>query len=85
MPVIKGLCKNVNHFCTAFFFTLRNALIKSLFAFILKFYVMREIPWRREISGLLITLFMHRPPHSSARNDKGGGKYLTCNEPPFPI
>ena len=43
MPVIKGLCKNVNHFCTAFFFTLRNALIKLLFAFILKFYVMRVL------------------------------------------
>lgn len=43
MPVIKGLCKNVNHFCTAFFFTLRNALIKSLFAFILKFYAMRVL------------------------------------------
>ena len=41
MPVIKGLCKNVNHFCTAFFFTLRNALIKLLFAFILKFYAMQ--------------------------------------------
>ena len=66
MPVIKGLCKNVNHFCTAFFFTLRNALIKLLFAFILKFYVMREIPWRREISRLLFTVFMHRPPHSAA-------------------
>jgi hypothetical protein len=43
MPVIKGLCKDVNHFCTAFFFTLRNALIKLLFAFILKFYVMRVL------------------------------------------
>lgn len=36
-------------FARPFFFMLRNALIKSLFAFILKFYAMQEIPWRREI------------------------------------
>lgn len=53
-------------FARPFFFMLRNALIKSLFAFILKFYAMQGIPWRREISGLLFTVFMHRPPHSSA-------------------
>lgn len=65
MPVIKGLCKNVNHFYTAFFFMLRDALIKSILLFV-NFYAMQRVPWRWEISGLLFTVFMHLPLHSAA-------------------
>ena len=68
MPVIKGLCKNVNHFCTAFFYAYLNSI--EALSHSAEYHRVGRF---RGSSSLSSCTVLSIPPLPSAQNDKGGG------------
>lgn len=79
MPVIKGLCKNVNHFCTAFFLYVYLNSIEAL-SHSTKYHRGERF---LDSSSLFSCTVRPIPPLPSARNDIGAGtywcQYFICN------
>ena len=78
MPVIKGLCKNVNHFCTAFFYAYLNSI--EVLSHSAEYHRSGRF---RDSSSLSSCTVLSIPTLSSARNDIGAEKYrcqyFICN------
>ena len=69
MPVIKGLCKDVNHFCTAFFLYAYLNSIEAL-SHSAEYHRVGRFQSSSSLSSCTVRPI---PPLPSAQNDKGGG------------